>query len=180
MAGHRWPRCCWLLLHHLHRVGSLGSLFGVVSLIGLVLYFNETMNLRWRYRGVHGPKLCLGNFFSVRYVSCFLERKVVALCDTFLTYIFEVCAKHEGVSHYFVLHLVLVPAVLDEKSWLCNEGVQWPSILFEIRKTVSVKCLVCLWLDMLFETFPVLVDVFLLFCHWASRVVWAKVEVSIL
>ena len=51
---------------------------------------------------------------------------------------------------------------------------------FEITNIVSVKCLVCLGLDILFETFPVLVDVFLLFCLRASRVVWAKVEVSIL
>ena len=68
-----------------------------------VLYFTETINLRWRYRGVHGPKLCLGSFLSARYVWCFLERKVAALRDTFLTYTFLVSTKCEGVSQYFVL-----------------------------------------------------------------------------
>lgn len=140
------------------------SVRGCITFNGLVLSFTETINLRWRYRGVHGPKLCLGSFFSARYVSCFLECKVVALRDAFLTYSFVVCAKYEGISHYFVLHLVRVPAVLDEKSCFCKEGVQWSAILFEITKIVSVKYLVCLGLDMLFEAFPVLVDVFLLFC----------------
>ena len=85
-----------------------------------------------RLRGEHGPKLCLGSFFSARYVSCFFERKIVALRDTFLTYI------SSRISHYFVLHLVRVPAVLDEKSCLCNEGVQWSATLLENAKIVSV------------------------------------------
>ena len=82
------------------------SVLACITFNALVLYFTETINLRWRYRGVHGPKLCLGSFFSARYVSCFLERKVVALRDTFLTYTFVVCTKYESISSW-------VPAVLD-------------------------------------------------------------------
>lgn len=81
-----------------------------------------------------------------------------------------VCVEYEGVSHYFVLHLVWVPAVLDEACCLCKEGVQWSAILFEITKIVSVKYLVCLGLNVFFEAFSVLIDVFLLFCRYAPRV----------
>ena len=112
------------------------SVRGCITFNELVLYFTETINLRWRYRGVHGPKLCLGSFFSACYVSCFLEREVVALRDTFLTYIFVVCAKYESVSHYFALHLVRVPAVFDQKSCPCNKGVQWSAILLGITNIV--------------------------------------------
>ena len=54
------------------------------------------------------------------------------------------------------------------------------AILFEVTMIVSVKFLVSLGPDMLFETFPELDDAFLLFCRWASRVLWARVEISIL
>ena len=101
-----------------------------ITFNGLVLSFTETINLCWWYRGFHGPKLCLGSFFSASYVPCFLKCKVVALRDAFLTYSFMVCAKYEGISHYFVLHLVRVPAVLDEKSCFCKEGVQRSASLF--------------------------------------------------
>ena len=102
---------------------------------------------------------------SVRhYLPCFLECKVVALCDAFLSYSFVVCAKYEEVLHYFALHLVQVPTVLDYKSCFCKPGIQWPAILFEIVKIVSVKHLVCLGLEMFFKAFPVLVDV-LFFCR---------------
>ena len=137
-----------------------------ITFNGLVLSFTETINLRWWYRGVHGFKLCLEWVASsVRAMSCaFPNVRSLPLRDAFLTYSFVVCAKYEGISHYFILHLVRVPAVLDEKSCFCKEGVQRSAIFFEIRKIVSVKYLVCLGLDMLFEAFPVLVDVFLLFC----------------
>ena len=129
------------------------SVSGCIIFNGLVLHFTETINLlRW-HRGVHGPTLCLSSFFSACYVLCFLRRKVVALRDTFLTYIFVVCVKYEGVSVYLQFW----------KSSLCNEGVQWSAILFENAKIVSLECLACLGLDMLFETSPVLADVFLLF-----------------
>ena len=103
---------CWASLASLLLVITASLISGwdprrsvraCITFNALVLYFTETINLRWRYRGVHGPKLCLGSFFSARYVWCFLERKVVALRDTFLTYIFLVCTKCEGVSQYFVL-----------------------------------------------------------------------------
>ena len=81
------------------------SVRACITFNALVLCFTETINLRWRYRGVHDPKLCLGSFFSVHYVSCFLERKVVALRDIFLTYTFVVCTKYEGTQW--------VSAVLD-------------------------------------------------------------------
>ena len=101
-----------------------------------------------------------------RNVPCFLESKVISLWDAFLMYGSVVCAKYECISLYFVLHLVHVPAVLDERSCLCKEGIQWSAIFFEISKIVSVKYVVCLGLDMLFEAFgPVLFDVFLLFCR---------------
>ena len=74
------------------------SVRACITFNALVLYFTETINLRWRDRGVHGPKLCLSSFFSVRYVSCFLERKVVALRDMFLSYTFVVCTKYEGTQ----------------------------------------------------------------------------------
>ena len=101
---------------------------------------------------------------SVRAVSCFLERKVSAFRDTFLTYVFVVSARYKGVSLYFVLNFDRVSAVL-ENSCLCYESVHWSAILFEIAKIVSVKCVVYLGLDMLFEKFPALADAFLFFCR---------------
>lgn len=115
------------------------SVRGCITVNELFLSFTETINLGWGYRGVHGPELCLGSFFSARYVPGFLECKIVSLRDAFLTYSFVVCAKHEGVSPYFILHLVRVPAVLDEKSCLCKEGVQWSAILEAGRALRSVS-----------------------------------------
>ena len=74
------------------------SVRGCITFNGLGLSLTETIKLYWQYRGVHGTKLCLGSFFSARYVSCFLEGKVVAFRDTFLTYIFVVCAKYECLA----------------------------------------------------------------------------------
>ena len=81
------------------------------------------------------------------------------------TYDFVFCAKCEGVSHYCVLHLVPVPAVLDEESCLCKEGDLLSATLFEITKILSITYLVYLGPDVFFEEFPVLVDIFLLFCR---------------
>ena len=74
------------------------SLRACITFNALVLYFTETINFRWRCRGVHGPKLCLGSFFSARYVSCFRERKVVALRDIFLTHTFVGLYQIRGYS----------------------------------------------------------------------------------
>ena len=63
------------------------SVRGCITFNGLVLIFTETINLCWRYRFAHGRKLCLGSFFSARYVSCFLVSKVVALRD-YISYVY--------------------------------------------------------------------------------------------
>ena len=127
--------------------------------------FSPKLSTWVRGTGASMALSCVWVASSVRSVPCFLECKVIALRDAFLTYSFVAYAKCEGISHYFVLHLVRIPAVLYEKSCPRKEGVQWSTILFEITKIVPVKYLVCLGLDMLFEAFPVLVDVFLLFCR---------------